>query len=154
MDRESLNRKIKRAKLVIGDVKDTCATFFLKYNPAPVACIFYDLDYYTSTSAALELQNEESSHFLPRIFMYFDDIIGNNETWLCNDYTGERLAIQEFNRGHESRKICKDHYLPLRYPSLWWVHHMYVYHDFHHPKYNTFIAAKEQALHENLIRLQ
>ena len=39
--------------------------------------------------------------------MYFDDIIGD-DTWLCNEFTGERLAIREFNQEHRSKKICKN----------------------------------------------
>ena len=34
--------------------------------------------------------------FLPRMYCYFDDTIGT-ETELFNDFTGERLAINEFN---------------------------------------------------------
>ena len=154
MDIQSLEGKLKRAKLVIGDVRDTCATFFAKYNPAPIACMFHDLDFYSSTRAALTLLNSDATHILPRIFMYFDDIIGNSEMWTCNDYTGERLAIEEFNREQQSQKICKDYYLPLNYQKLWWGHHMYVYHNFMHPKYNTFIASHEQEFHENRIKLR
>ncbi len=148
MDRTNLEKKLTRAKLVIGAVEDTCATFFKDYDPAPVGCIFHDLDFYSSTCAALKLQDAESSCFLPRVLMYFDDIIGNNETWLCNEFTGERLAIQEFNRDHDMRKISKDYYLPTKYPSQFWVEHMYVYHDFAHPKYNDFVADEEQNLHQ------
>ena len=154
MDRQPLERKVKRAKLVIGDVKDTCATFFDEYNPAPIGSIFYDLDFYSSTRAGLTLLKAESSHFLPRVFMYFDDIIGNNETWLCNDFTGERLAIKEFNRENELKKISKDYYLPCKHPLEWWPDHMYVYHDFAHPKYNDFVATKEQKQHEDAIKLK
>ena len=53
MDRGSLEKKLKRTKLVIGEVKDTCGEFFEKYNPAPVACVLHDLDYYSSTIDAL-----------------------------------------------------------------------------------------------------
>jgi hypothetical protein len=153
MDRTSLEKKLTRARLVIGDVEDTCGTFFNDYDPAPIGCIFYDLDFYSSTSAALKLQDADSSHFLPRVLMYFDDVIGNNETWLCNNFTGERLAIHEFNRDHNTRKISKDYYLPTKYPSQWWVEHMYVYHDFAHPKYNDFVAGEEQKLHQSCIAL-
>ena len=93
---------------MIGAVEDTCATFFKDYDPAPIGRIFHDLDFYSSTCAALKLQDAESSRFLPRVLMYFDDIIGNNETWLCNEFTGERLAIQEFNRDHDMRRISKE----------------------------------------------
>ena len=55
MDIEKLEQKHKRAKLVIGNVKDTSATFFREYDPAPIGCIFHDLDFYSSTAEALTL---------------------------------------------------------------------------------------------------
>jgi hypothetical protein len=147
MDRASLEKRLTRAKLVIGDVKDTCETFFDDYQPAPVGCVFHDLDFYSSARAALKLHDADSDHFLPRVFMYFDDVIGNNGTWLCSDFTGERLAIQEFNQNHNTKKISKDFYLPMK------SEHMYVYHDFAHPKYNEFVADAEQKLHQHSIAL-
>jgi hypothetical protein len=154
MDQRSLEGKLKRAKLVIGDVKDRCATFFDEYDPAPIACIFFDLVFYSSTSDALTLLDASSSHFLPRIFMYFDDIIGD-DVWLCNEFTGERLAIEEFNRGHSSKKIAKNTNAPISYShQLWWPHHVYVYHDFGHPKYSDFVAYKELKNHQDRIRLK
>ena len=153
MEPASLQQKLKQAKIVIGDVELTCATFFREYNPAPVGCIFHDLDYYSSTSAALSLFDASPSFFLPRVFMYFDDVIGNNDTWLCSDFTGERLAIEEFNKSHDLQKISRNYYLPLRHPHEWWPHHIYIYHDFGHSKYNEFIGDKEQELHEHSIRL-
>jgi hypothetical protein len=42
------------------------------------------------------------------VFMYFDDVVGD-ETWLCNEFTGELLAIDEFNQKHGLKKICKNH---------------------------------------------
>ena len=96
MDRDALERRLKRAKLVIGDIRDTCVSFLQRYKPAPIGCVLHDLDYYSSTRDALTLFDGESSYFLPRVFMYFDDIVGD-ETWLCNEFTGELLAIDEFN---------------------------------------------------------
>jgi hypothetical protein len=153
MERQSLERKLKRAKLVIGDVKDRCATFFEEYNPAPIGCMFHDLDFYSSTADALTLFDADSSHFLPRVFMYFDDIIGD-DVWLCNEYTGERLAITEFNQRHRSKKISKNYCLPIRYPALSWAEQIFIYHDFGHPKYNDFIADKEQIYHVDYIKLK
>jgi hypothetical protein len=153
MDRRALEAKLKRAKLVIGDVKDTCATFFEKFNPPPVGCVFYDLDFYSSTSEALTLLDADASHFLPRIFMYFDDIIGD-DVWLCNEFTGVRLAIEEFNRNHNSKKISQNHYCHARRSHQWWSHHIYVYHDFTHPKYNDFVANEELEGHQDYIRLK
>jgi hypothetical protein len=56
--------------------------------------MFHDLDFCSSTRAALTLLSFDASHVLPRIFMYFDDINGDSEMWACNNYTGERLAIE------------------------------------------------------------
>jgi hypothetical protein len=152
MDRKALESKLNIAKLVIGDVKDTCATFFSKYSAAPVGCIFYDLDYYSSTRDAFELLETQSSNFLPRVFMYFDDIYGDN-TWLVTQFAGELLAIDEFNRKQETKKITQNRFMSILYNNTWWAHHMYNYHDFSHPRYNDFVAEDEQLWHEANIRL-
>lgn len=151
MDRGALERQLKHAKLVIGDVRDTCRTFLQEYKPAPIGCVFYDLDYYSSTRDALTLFDSEPSYFLPRVFMYFDDIVGD-DTWLCNEFTGERLAIGEFNQTHQSKKISKNYYVANVYPHSWWSNLIYIYHDFEHPRYNDFVADKEQVGHQNAIK--
>jgi hypothetical protein len=153
MDRYSLEPKLKRAKLIIGDIRDTCAIFLQQYNPAPIGCMFHDFDFYSSTRDALTLLDGESSHFLPRVFMYFDDIIGD-DIWLCNEFTGERLSIEEFNQTHKSKKICKNYCVPKRFPNSWWPDLIYIHHDFEHPKYNDFVAGREQLRHEGAIRLK
>jgi hypothetical protein len=153
MDRDPLERQLKRTKLVIGDVRHTCSTFLQKYNPAPIGCMFHDLDYYSSTRDALTLLDGPSSYFLPRLFMYFDDIIGD-DVWLCNEFTGERLAIDEFNQNHRSKKICKNQYVSKLYPNSWWSDQIYIHHDFEHPRYNDFVADKEQVAHRKGIRLR
>jgi hypothetical protein len=153
MDHESLERKLKRAKLVIGNVKDTCGTFFNQYDPAPIGCVFHDLDFYSSTSDALTLFDAGASHFLPRVFMYFDDIIGD-DVWLCNEFSGERLAIDEFNRGHGKMKIAKNHSVQFQYPNARWSHQIYICHDFEHPKYNEFVGEGAQIVLERLINLK
>jgi hypothetical protein len=127
----------------------TCRT--QEYKPAPIGCVFYDLDYYSSTRDALTLFDSEPSYFLPRVFMYFDDIVGD-DTWLCNEFTGERLAIGEFNQTHQSKKISKNYYVANVYPHSWWSNLIYIYHDFEHPRYNDFVADKEQVGHQNAIK--
>ena len=153
MDRDALERKLTRAKLVIGDVKETCSRFFEDYHPAPVGCMFHDLDFFSATKDAFGLLAADPSHFLPRIFTYFDDIIGD-DIWLCNDFTGERLAIAEFNNEHSLQKFSKCYYLPVVYPEACWPHQVYVYHDFRHPKYNDFVGAQQQIFHTQLIKLR
>jgi len=113
--------------------------------------VFHDLDYYSSTRDALTLFDGDSSYFLPRVFMYFDDLIGD-DTWLCNEFTGERLAIGEFNQTHQSKKISKNYYAAKIYPNSFWSDLVYIYHDFEHPRYNDFVADKEQVRHQNAIK--
>lgn len=153
MDETALRAKLKKAKLVLGDVRETCGTFFSDFNPAPVGCVFHDLDYYSSTRDALTLFDAESSHFLPRVSMYFDDVIGSN-TWAVSEFAGEPLAIDEFNREHPFRKIALNRRMPLEFPDQTeWIHQVYIYHDFQHPEYDTFVAEPEQVMHEGTIRL-
>ena len=85
--------------------------------------------------------------------MYFDDIIGD-DTWLCNEFTGERLAIREFNQEHRSKKSCKNYYVARKYPNSWWADLVHIFHDFAHPRYNDFVADKEQIGHQSSIRLR
>jgi len=153
MDHEALARKLKRAKLVIGDVEETRRTFFERYDPAPIGCVFHDLDFYSSTSDALSLFETGPSHFLPRVFMYFDDIIGD-DVWLCNEFSGERLAIEEFNNTHTTMKIAKNRAVQFEYPNARWPHQIYICHDFEHPKYNEFVGAAAQIVLERLIKLK
>jgi hypothetical protein len=153
MNPAALQKKLKIAKLVLGDVKDTCRTFFSDYDPAPVGCIFHDLDYYSSTTDAFTLFEADSAHFLPRVYMYFDDTIGSN-TWLVSEFAGEPLAIEEFNKNYSTKKIAANRRMPLEYPDQQeWTHQVYIYHDFQHPKYDVFVADPEQDVHERHIKL-
>jgi hypothetical protein len=113
----------------------------------------WDLDFYSSTRDALTLFADSEIHFLPRVFMYFDDVIGD-DVWLCNVHTGERLAIEEFNQRHAKRKIVQHYSLQLRpMHEPWWSNNIYIYHDFAHPKYNQFIAKDELVRHQEAIKL-
>ena len=153
MNQERLRPKLKIAKIVLGEVNDICKTFFDEYEPAPIGCIFHDLDFYSSTRDALTLFEADAVHFLPRVFMYFDDVIGNN-TWAVSEYAGELLAIAEFNKKHQFKKIAGNRFMPRAYPDQWWAYQIYNYHDFQHPKYNSFVADQEQLGHEADIRLR
>src|SRR5262245_56689938 len=70
----------------------------------------HDLDFYSSTKAALGLFEADEKYILPRVFNYFDDIVGS-EIELYNDFTGERLAINEFNAAHAQMKLCPAYHL-------------------------------------------
>ena len=153
MDPDLLRRKLRFAKLVLGPVKETCRTFFCEYAPATIGCIFHDLDFYSSTVDALTIFDEDPGHFLPRIYMYFDDIKGSH-VWAVSEFAGELLAIDEFNRNHAFKKIASDRSMPSYYPDQWWTDQIYIYHDFHHPQYNVYVADEDQIAQENYIALR
>jgi len=119
-------------------VKKPAATFFEKHDAAPVGCIFHDLDFYSSTRDALTLFDAGSDHFLPRTFVYFDDITGD-EMSLFNKFTGERLAIAEFNEQHKTQKIAINHHLTYKYPGAAWPNAVFIYHDFLHSNTMTLL---------------
>ena len=141
MDEKALRQRLTRAKLVLGDVADTIKTFFDKYNPAPIGFVSVDLDYYSSTAAALTMFNASSNYLLPRIFCFFDDVVGATIE-LYNDYTGELAAIREFNLSHPDAKICPIKHLRMNH----WADDMFAVHLFSHPQYNTFVSEVDQQL--------
>jgi hypothetical protein len=135
MDFQKLEAKLKKAKLIIGDVKETVDDFLEKYQPYPIGAIMFDLDFYSSTVSALRIFEGDEKYFLPRVFCFFDDIIGN-EVVLFNEYTGERLAINEFNQSHKKKKLSKVYYLR----DQKWNENIRIYHNFAHSKYNDFVS--------------
>lgn len=144
MDEEKLRARLSpKTELVIGDVADMVGRWT---TPAPIGFVAFDLDYYSSTKAALSLFEpaEERPH-LPRVYCYFDDTI-EPERACHNEYTGELCAIREFNETHSSLKVCPihmlHHTLPHRDP---WSDAMYVLHDFHHPLYCKNITTRDEA---------
>jgi hypothetical protein len=151
MDLDALRARLARARLVLGDVAETRKTFFGEYNPAPIGAIFHDLDFYSSTREALRIFEADQHYFLPRVFMYFDDINGNN-TWLPCEYTGELLAINEFNQANKKSKIVRNR--TMHHWNEWWADQIFVYHDFEHPDYNVFVGGAESASHDADIELR
>ena len=144
MEKNSLKNKLNKAKLVIGNITDTSKNFFTKYAPAPIGAVIHDFDFYSSTKAALSMMTNNSNFFLPRVFSYFDDTIGS-ELELYNDFTGERLAINEFNLNNKDIKICTPHHLKASLPEVW-HHQIWISHFFKHEKYNNFISNENQKL--------
>ena len=145
MDSEKLQARLSKAKLVVGDIGDTSQKFFTEYEPAPIAAIMHDFDFYSATAVALKMFDAPEKYFLPRVFCYFDDIVGS-ETELYNDYTGERLAINEFNRTHETKKLATAyHFLTHRIRETW-HQQIFIYHDFRHSRYNDFVSDGREQL--------
>jgi hypothetical protein len=142
MNESKLKKLLKHTKLILGDVRDTIKKFFDDYNPAPIGVILNDLDYYSSTKDSFNIFNGPDSRYLPRVFCYFDDIIGT-ENEMYNIYTGELLAIKEFNKKNEFKKITLNQNLVAKSNESW-RYQIYYYHNFLHPNYNTFIGEDEQ----------
>jgi len=144
MNETELRKKIQSSKLIIGDIKSTSIDFFSENNPAPIGAIIHDFDFYSSTKIAMSMLNADTKFFLPRIYCYFDDIIGS-ETELYNDFTGERLAINEFNLQNKDIKLSPAYHLLARATETW-HHQIWICHLFKHKKYNSFVSEDNQQL--------
>lgn len=145
MDEAALRARLRHAKLFIGRVEDTVAGFCARENPAPIGFVSFDLDYYSSTAAALRIFEAPSEHLLPRVICYFDDMVGDLD-WAYNRFTGELLAIDEFNAAHDDIKLGQAiglRHFGNRLPALW-HEQMFVAHLFKHPSYGRPISDLKQ----------
>jgi tetratricopeptide (TPR) repeat protein len=139
MDVEALTARLKRAELVLGDAVETFREF-MATDPAPLGAVSFDMDLYAPTQGVLTSMTDhaDEARFLPRVPVYFDDVVGNREQDY-NVYTGELLAIEEFNQENPNTKLVEDRHfrtLPLNFD---WHHSTYTMHRFGHPRYNTYI---------------
>lgn len=142
MDAEQLRARLKNARLVLGHLRDTAGDFFTRYHPAPIGAIAYDLDFYSSTVTALAMLEAGAQHYLPRVFCYFDDILGS-DIELHSRYVGERLAIEEFNEAHRDIKIDSAYHLLARPLVEPWYHQIRICHFLRHGRYNDFVAERQ-----------
>jgi hypothetical protein len=140
MDVASLQSRLKSAKLLLGDVRDTVPQFARSAH-APIGFISFDLDYYTSTKAAFEVFAESDLAVLPRVVCYFDDVVSDGHQLHC-EHTGESLAIREFNENPSRfHALAPIGILTanLLFPDIW-TQQLWIYHRFRHPDYNTYIG--------------
>jgi len=152
MDYEKLNSKLKNTKLIIGDVKNTIKDFFINNNPPPIGVILNDLDYYSSTKDSFEIFNQsEERFFLPRIFCYFDDVIGT-EKEMYGINNGELLAIEEFNKENDNKKINLNQ--NLLNTNFYYRLQIYYFHNFIHKDYNKFIYENEQSTTNQYLKIK
>jgi len=142
MDIPKLKSRLKKAELILGDIRETSKNFFQIKNPAPIGAIVYDFDFYSSTVMALKMLEADEKFYLPRVFCYFDNIIGG-EFELHNDFIGERLAISEFNAQHKHIKFGLAYYLLARKVVEPWYHQIYICHLFEHNLYNNLVRPED-----------
>jgi hypothetical protein len=136
MDEAKLRARLGRAQLRLGNVADTVPSFVKESFP-PIGFVSNDLDLYTSTRDSFALLKIEPQHLLPRVTMYFDDLLGYPYTTI----TGEWAAINEFNSSQTARQIgqifglrqCLGHI----YRFANWCELIFTLHVFDHPAYNS-----------------
>ena len=145
MDQAALRARLRRSKLVLGNVRDTVGAFVETYRPAPIGAVSHDLDFYSSTLDGLKLFDVAPAYLLPRIFCYFDDVIGG-DIELYNDFTGERAAIHDFNAAHPRRKLSPAYYLMATAGFQMWHYQIWTAHLFDHPDYDRFVSDENQQL--------
>lgn len=144
MDFEKLKARLTSAQLVLGDVSKTVGPFLASGNVPPIGFVSFDLDYYSSTAAALKIFDGDSGTRLPRVCCYFDDLMWPEEA--ChNEYVGEYLAIREYNQPDKSQKLCKQNNLRWMLPVEGaWHEQIYFLSDFSHPLYTKKLQPQQQ----------
>lgn len=125
MNEAGLRRQLAgRTTLTIGDVGTTAMT---QTFAAPVGFVSLDLDFYSSTSAALQVLLREDVQLLRRVALYFDDL----DAAYNHRFAGELLAIEEFNM--DSKKVKIDQWRGLQsgrpFPDADWLRGMYIAHN-------------------------
>ncbi|HEV2593864.1 MAG TPA: hypothetical protein VGU01_01530 [Sphingomicrobium sp.] len=155
MEVADLKSRVPQAKLILGDIADTILSFAERERPAPIGAIMNDVDYFSSTMATLKLFEQAKASpemFLPRLFMYFDDIIGS-DTEMYGPFNGQLAAINAFNAQQEDCKIhLNQNLLPLSHLSF--RYQIYYTHLLTHPDYSRYIGGDQQLGLEEALRLR
>ncbi|WP_428515106.1 hypothetical protein [Roseovarius sp.] len=140
MDHSALEAKLTRARLVLGDVKDTVPDFFDSHTPAPLGAAFFDLDFWSSTYDSFGIFSAKPEFLLPRIHCYCDDVISSEGGGILSEDVGQLRAIADYNDTSKMRKLRRIAGLADKRPiRAVWPSQIYVHHAFDHPDYTTYI---------------
>ena len=120
------------AELIIGDVAETAPAFARTLSAdAPLGFVAVDVDYYSAAKAALPILTGHADHYLPVVPVYLDDVaeFGSSE------WTGELLAVKEFNDENAMRKIVPFNFLRSRriFKNTQWIDRMFAAQIHDHP---------------------
>jgi hypothetical protein len=143
IDRAALMRALPpNAKLILGDIQETLPHFMAGLSPSsPLGFVVIDVDYYSSAKDCLNVFLGEADSYLPCTLVYLDDIGFES----ANPWTGELLAVREFNEENELRKIHS--FGGLRHKRLFkhtsWFDQVYLLHVLDHPRRSVSGARKE-----------
>jgi hypothetical protein len=144
MDQQALRARLPDAKLILGDIQETVTGFLDSHDPAPIGFVSIDVDYYSSTAAALRLFGGNERHFLPRVFCYLDDTVGDDHQVIHNEFVGEMAAVREFNEAEDVKKLSPINGLRhKRVVPAPWNDLIYVLHRFDHPAYGTYVGREQ-----------
>lgn len=150
MDVEGLRRALpSNAELVLGELKDTVPGFASRLSAqSPLGFAAIDIDYYSSALEALALfASTDPQKYLPTSLLYLDDIIH-----LSNSrFTGELLALEEFNAAHPMRKIDRHRFLRREriFKNASWIDQIYVLHVLDHPVMQQLDAKRPPKVYED-----
>ena len=120
------------AELIIGDVAETAPAFAKTLGAdAPLGFVAVDVDYYSAAKAALPILAGKADHYLPVVPVYLDDIAEFGST----EWTGELLAVKEFNQEQDMRKIAPFNFLRSRriFKNTQWIDRMFAAQIHDHP---------------------
>jgi hypothetical protein len=131
-DKAALHAKLpSNARIIYGDIKKTLADFNAQVK-APIGVVCVDVDYYWSARESLDVLLFEPHQYLPRVYMYFDDVQDIDDNKFC----GELCAIEEFNAdpSHPLRRLAPANFLSeLRiFKRAIWHKQIYLAHVFDH----------------------
>jgi hypothetical protein len=145
MGEEFLQSRLDSANLILGLLSETVEEFISEYNPSPIAGIVIDLDYYSSTVDALKILDCEDNLILPRVPMYFDDVVSGHPPALMIQQHGEQKAIKEYNESDMCGTIGKLQF-PIEQNRVPRPNRQYCYHRFNHFKYKQYIGEENREL--------
>jgi len=133
MDPAGLHRILpSEVSLHLGELSSTIPAFLNEVDSiAPIAFVAFDVDYYSSTSEALELLKGDASMYLPLTVTYMDDIALEPH----NSAAGVRLAVNEYNGATPMRQLEHHPFFELRriFRRAIWVKQILFLHVLDHP---------------------
>jgi hypothetical protein len=106
-----------------------------------------DVDYYSSAKKALAVLSGVPELYLPVVPVYLDDIGLDGS----NPWTGELLAVEEFNRENRLRKIAPFTELRSRriFKNSQWIDRMFAAHIHDHAFRSPTYRRQERAILPN-----
>ncbi|MGI9484530.1 MAG: hypothetical protein ACR2RF_01350 [Geminicoccaceae bacterium] len=112
-----------------------------------MGALVFDLDFYSSALSSFRIFDLPPERILPRVFCYFDDVIHGDPIAGVNQFTGQCLAIDDYNQARNCKKLDQDRSLlaPRKYRTQW-HHQIFLHHDFSHPAYTSFVGTDDDQL--------